>query len=80
MLTHLDIPYPRTPILDVLLDILKAQGLDVPMGVDEAFTLAQYALQTRYPGDWEPVTHEETQQALERAVLVLSWVGGQIQG
>jgi HEPN domain-containing protein len=37
-----------------------------------------YPVQTRYPGDWEPVRHEEAELALERAALVLAWVDTQL--
>ena len=78
LLTYLDIAFPRTHVLEVLLDLLKAQGINVPGTVDEAFELTQYAVQTRYPGEWEPVTREEAQRALERAKVVLNWVQGEI--
>ena len=40
--------------------------------------LTQYAVQTRYPGEWEPVTFDEANQAMDRAALVLNWVEEQI--
>jgi len=40
--------------------------------------LSQYAVQTRYPGEWEPVTKNEAIEALERAALVLAWVEGKV--
>ena len=50
----------------------------IPDNVDEAFELSQYAVQTRYPGEWEPVTKTEAKHSLERAALVLRWVEAQI--
>jgi HEPN domain-containing protein len=32
------------------------------------------AIQTRYPGEWEPVTKPEARRAVEQAGLVLAWV------
>ena len=78
LLTHLAIQHPRTHALDVLLDLLKSHGVHVPGNVDEAFELTQYAVQTRYPGEWEPVTKTEARHALERAALVLAWVESKI--
>jgi len=46
--------------------------------VDEALTLTQYAVQTRYPGEWEPVTDEEALSAIDTAAQVLAWVERQI--
>ncbi len=77
-LVQLGIDFPRTHVIEALLDLLKANGVAVPNNVDEAFELTQYAVQTRYPGEWEPVTKKEARQALERASLVLAWVERQI--
>ena len=77
-LLYLDVDFPKTHTLEVLLDLLKNNGIQIPQNVDESFELSQYAVQTRYPGEWEPVTKEETQGALERAALVLHWVNTQI--
>ena len=78
LLFQLDISFPRTHAIEVLLDLLKENGLNIPEGVDEAFELSEYAVQTRYPGEWEAVTQAEAQGTLERAALVLAWVEGQI--
>jgi HEPN domain-containing protein len=56
LLLRRDIPFLRTHNIEVLLDLLKANGVSIPNGVDEAFALSEYAIQTRYPGEWEPVT------------------------
>ena len=74
LLLHRGIPFPRTHGIEVLLDLLKAHGVSIPNGVDEAFALSEYAIQTRYPGEWEPVTKPEARQAIEQAGLVLAWV------
>ncbi len=73
------IPFPRTHSIEVLLDLLKAHGVTIPNGVDEAFMLSEYAIQTRYPGEWEPVTKAEARRAIELAGLVLAWVEVQMQ-
>jgi HEPN domain-containing protein len=80
LLTARSVAFPRTHVIETLLDLLKVNGLAIPENVDEAFELTQYAVQTRYPGEWEPVTKQEAHRALERAALVLAWVEGQISG
>lgn len=70
--------FPKTHAIDVLLDLLKTQGMDIPTEVDEAFVLSEYAVQTRYPGEWEPVIKVEARQAIEQAALVLAWVEDQL--
>ena len=79
LLLHRGISFPKTHAIEVLLDLLKAQGTSVPKGVDEAFELSEYAVQTRYPGEWEPVTKAEARKSIERAALVLTWVEGQMK-
>ena len=51
LLLHRDIPFPRTHSIEVLLDLLKTREISIPNGVDEAFVLSEYAIQTRYPGE-----------------------------
>jgi HEPN domain-containing protein len=78
LLIHLEILYQRTHALETLIDLLKASGVEVPQGVDRSFSLSQYAVETRYPGEWEPITEEETRSALEMAATVLAWVKEQL--
>lgn len=75
----LGVDFPRTHAIEVLLDLIKTQGMEVPEGVDRAFELSQYAVQTRYPGEWEPVKKKEARGALERAALVLAWVENKVE-
>ncbi len=74
LLLHLDIEFPRTHAIEVLLDLLKVHGMEIPASVDDAFELTEYAVQARYPGEWEPVTQAEAQRALELAARLLAWV------
>ncbi len=78
LLVQRKIAFPRTHVLEVLVDLLKVAGVNVPSEVDEAFILTQYAVQTRYPGEWEPVTDKEARSAAETAAHVLTWVESQI--
>ena len=79
LLLHREIAFPKTHTLEVLLDLLKTQGVSIPNGVDEAFELSEYAVQTRYPGEWEPITNLEARRAIEQAALVLAWVERQLE-
>jgi HEPN domain-containing protein len=78
LLLQQGIPFPRTHVVETLLDLLEASGVTVPANVDEALVLTQYAVETRYPGAWEPVTPEEARFALEVADRVLVWVERQM--
>jgi HEPN domain-containing protein len=68
------IVFPRTHALEVLLDLLAKDGINLLPGSDDVVILSQYAVETRYPGVWEPITVEEAQQAIKIAARVLSWV------
>jgi HEPN domain-containing protein len=74
LLTHLDISFPRTHAIEVLLDLLSSSGIEVPPIIDVADVLSQYAVQTRYPGKWEAIDREETEKAILIAANVLKWV------
>jgi HEPN domain-containing protein len=79
LLVHEKKPFPRTHVLEYLLDLLKEAGVAVPPEIDGAFQLTQYAVETRYPGEWQPVSPEEAQTALATAERVLRWVEREIQ-
>ena len=78
LLLHLEVPFPRTHAIEVLLDLLKIKGLNIPHGVDEAFVLSEFAVQTRYSGEWEPVTKAEARRQMDLVPLVLAWVEAQM--
>ena len=73
VLSYLNIPFPRTHAIDVLLDLLNNSGVVIPDKIDEAFALTQYAVQTRYPGEWEPVDKDEAVRAIKLASEVKNW-------
>jgi len=73
LLIALGIDFPRTHSIRRLLDLLTTD-LNVPETVQETAGLTDYAVLTRYPGDLEPVTEEEYQEAIRLAEMVLSWV------
>jgi HEPN domain-containing protein len=80
LLSYLNIPFPRTHAIDVLLDLLAKAGVDIPSRIDEAFTLTQYAVQTRYPGEWETIDREEAEKAILVSSDVLKWVEIRLAG
>lgn len=63
-LIYLGVDFPRTHDLVVLFNLLqKVFPLDVR--IEEVHPLNRYAIEARYPGDWEPVGKMEAQSALE---------------
>ena len=68
---------PRTHSIGHLLNILRRGcKIAVPREINEAIILNEYAVTTRYPGDWEPVTAEEYEEAVRLADEVWRWVAG----
>ncbi len=67
------VPQP-THSLSVLIDDLEKNGIDVPDTIKAAIQLSYYAVETRYPGRYEPVNEREYKQALKMAETVFSWV------
>lgn len=58
---------------------LEDQGFSIPDAVKEAIVLTKYAVETRYPGIYEPVTDEEYQEAVGLAEAVIEWSESLIQ-
>ena len=56
-----------------LLDELEQQGMQIPPEVQEADQLSLYAVQTRYPGTYTPITRAEYADALSTAMAVVAW-------
>ena len=61
--------FPFSHNLDLLLQGLEDLGIAVPPEVDAASCLTRYAVATRYPGFFEPVTPLEYKEALAPAGL-----------
>ena len=65
LLIHLEVRFPYTHDLAELLTIVDQTGPVVPEWVKEAARLSDYAVETRYPGLFEPITSEEYEEAVE---------------
>ena len=72
VLIFLEIDYPRTHNIRTLLDLLS-EGVDVPQEVEEGAALTGYAVESRYPGNSEPVDDAEYRQVICLAEAVVSW-------
>lgn len=67
------IDFPKTHSLVRLMDLLEADGLNLPAEIKAADILTQYAVQARYPGWDEAVLPDEYREALKLAARVLFW-------
>ena len=66
---------PRTHAISELITLLTAIGFDIPVEVQEASALTDYAVAARYPGPFEPVLVEDYDKAVATAWAVVSWAG-----
>ena len=72
-ITH-KIIFPKTHNIEYLMELLEKQKIFIPHEVQMARLLTDYAVATRYPGGYEPVSKQDYEKASKIAELVLSWV------
>jgi HEPN domain-containing protein len=75
---HRGATFPYIHDLDELLDRLERSGLKVPRYARRADELSPFAVATRYPGLFGPVTKRQYRKAIRIAEAVLRWAEGQI--
>ncbi|HOD39754.1 MAG TPA: HEPN domain-containing protein [Candidatus Wallbacteria bacterium] len=65
----------KTHSIEYLLKLIEQNGnITIPEYIKEAAILTDYAVTTRYPGDWEPVDEAEYLTAVKLAGDVYDWV------
>jgi len=69
---------PKTHNIRTLLDLLP-QDVIVPQEIEDAASLTDYAVTSRYPGDFESVDEEEYQEAVRLAETIFLWAERIIQ-
>lgn len=75
LLAYLSLDIPRTHSVGYLLKLIDESGrIRVPVRLEEAAILTDYAVTTRYPGDWDPIDETEYERALLLAQHVYEWV------
>ncbi|WP_306599364.1 HEPN domain-containing protein [Geothrix sp. 21YS21S-2] len=62
--------------LGELTDFLDENGVTIPPEVDNAAILTRYAVQTRYPGLYPALTHDDWVEAIDLAKDVVRWASG----
>jgi len=73
------IPVPQTHNIGTLLDLLPPESILTAL-VRQAASLSEYAVSSRYPGDFEPVEEMEYREAVRLAEAVVSWAESMLQG
>ena len=64
--------FPHTHNIRTLLDQLP-DSIDIPRKIEESAGLTDYAVESRYPLNTEPVDDEEYQHAIGLAKVVVLW-------
>ena len=72
--------FPYTHDIEQLLSLLVEAGAAVPANLLEADRLTGYAMGARYPGDEEPATEKDFQEAMALAERVVAWAEKLIGG
>jgi HEPN domain-containing protein len=75
-----NITFPRTHDIAYLIELLTKGDVRIPDDIQHSKLLTSYAVETRYPGDYEPVDESDYAAAVEIAGKVLAWVEKNIQG
>ena len=74
LLVHLGVEFEKIHSISKLLKQVEGAGLTVPEEIKETTELTVYAVDTRYPGDYDPITESEYRQAIAMAEKVITWV------
>lgn len=70
---HYGMRFPYIHDLAELVNLLDKGGHPVSPEVEDAVGLTDFAVEARYPGTAEPITHEEYLEALGHAERVVQW-------
>ena len=68
------IVFPKTHDISFIISLLEHSQIHIPDFVKEAKILTDYSVETRYPGDFEPVTEEEYSSVIKIANDTLLWI------
>lgn len=74
-----NIKFEWTHDIGTLIKTLEDNNIEVPDNIKRSASLSVYAVKTRYPGEEEPITKEEFQEALSTADSVFKWVRNQLE-
>ena len=68
------VDFPFIHDIDELIDTLRDGGVDVPVSLEAADALSNYAVDSRYPGIPPPkISENDRQQAIALAQSVVDW-------
>ena len=68
------VKFSKVHDLSYLMELLEEADIEIPKGLQKAKILTDYAVETRYPGDYIPVDEEMYEEALKLAEKLVGWV------
>jgi len=72
------VSFPRTHNIRTLLELIPPD-ISIPEEIQEAASLTDYAVSSRYPSDLELIGEDEHQKAIHSAKRVVSWAENIVQ-
>ena len=78
LLISISLEFRRMHLIATLIKTVEANGGRHAQSCQYAALSTKYAVQTRYPGDYEPLDGTDCQEALRIAEAVVNWVDGKI--
>jgi HEPN domain-containing protein len=77
LLIYYNVEPEFTHNIGILLKELE-KHTEIPDKIKESMDLTNYAVQTKYPGDYEEITKKEYDEAVKIAKICLDWVENKI--
>jgi HEPN domain-containing protein len=68
------IVFQRIHDIAYLLELLERGNVEIPTKVEKSKILTSYAVETRYPGDYTPVSEDDYKKAVKAAEVIFKWV------
>lgn len=74
-----EIVFTKSHDIGYLIELLEKGKVEIPDDVQEAKALTGYAVETRYPVDYVPVSEDDYLRAVDIAERVVNWVDERFQ-
>ncbi|QWR78976.1 HEPN domain-containing protein [Candidatus Magnetomonas plexicatena] len=74
-----EINFNRAHDISYLIDLLDTANIKLPKRLHRAKLLTNYAVETRYPGDYMQIDKDMYEDALKIAEMVLKWVDDNLE-
>ena len=79
ILISIDKKFEKIHNIERLFKFLEEEGEEIPEEIKEAKSLSDYAVDSRYPGDYDPVDQQDYEKALNLAEKVVKWANSMIK-